>query len=235
MIIKYPTALYNTILPGQNQSGNVTYTISNNNPPKSKSTFLQLPRSEEIRKSPSRIYTKYENRKFVGNLVFNITVPTLATEGSGIKTFEIGQFLDFSNEDIENPDPYSLNSIELRQDTNVVNYSKYGLSKDEYNNLVKIAEKKMDDINNQINIIATNLNNNKENISSNQSDINESTKLYNNIILVLGVESTEAKKVKFKIDHYNEYATKLLSEREILLSTLDTLRNDLSNVREVVR
>lgn len=235
MIINYPTALYRSVLPASDESGNITYTISNQDPPKSLSIFLQLPRNEEIRKQPNRTYSKEDKRQFSSNLVFNLTIPSLSTEGSGSKTFEIGQFLDFTSEIEAIPDPYSLESIELRQDTNVVDYKKFGLDESEYINIVKIAGKRMDDISNEINTIGTRLNNNKENVSSNQSDINESTKLYNNIVLILGANSEQAKKVQIKIDGYNEYKIKLLAERDTLLATLDSLRNDLSKIREVVR
>jgi hypothetical protein len=92
MIINFPTALYESVLPGPSESGNITYTISNQDPPKSSNTFLQLPRNEEIRKTPPRTYSKYDKRKFSSDLIFNITIPSLSTEGSGIKNFEIGQF-----------------------------------------------------------------------------------------------------------------------------------------------
>lgn len=235
MIINYPTALYRSVLPASNKSGNVTYTISNQDPPKSISVFLQLPRNEETRKQPQRTYSKADKRKFSSNLIFNLTIPSLSTEGSGSKTFEIGQFLDFTNESETIPDSYSLESIELRQDTNIVDYKKHGLDESEYANIVKIAGKRMDEISNEINIIGTRLNDNKENISSNQSDINESTKLYDNIVLILGTGNEQAKKVQTKILNYNEYKIKLLAERDILLTTLDSLRSDLSKVREVVR
>jgi hypothetical protein len=235
MIINFPTALYTSVLPGINQPGNITYTISNQNPPKSTSTFLQLPRTEEIRKSPQATYTKSEKRKFYSDLIFNITIPSLSTEGNGSNTFEIGQFLDFTDNTEVQSDPYSLASIELRQDTGVVNYKKYGLSKSEYDNIVNIAEQKMNDISDEINVVGTRLNDNKENISSNQSDINESTKLYDNIVLVLGSDSDEAKKVQSKIDGYNQLKADLLTERDNLLTNLDALRTDLSKIREVVR
>jgi hypothetical protein len=93
----------------------------------------------------------------------------------------------------------------------------------------------MDDITDEINKTGTRLNDNKENISSNQSDINESTKLYNNVVLILGSESDEAIKIKAKIDEYNQYKTNLLLERDSLLASLDSLRSDLSKIREVVR
>lgn len=222
-------------MPSPTDAGNITYTISNQDPPKSISVFLQLPRSEEIRKSPPRTYSKFEKRQFSSNLIFNITVPSLSTEGSGSKTFEIGQFLDFTNEVEAQPDPYSLDSIELRQDTNVVDYKKYGLSENEYSSIVSMAEKKMDEITNEINATGTRLNNNKENVSSNQSDINESTKLYNNVVLILSADSEQAKKIQIKIDGYNTYKIELLTERDNLLARMDSLRTDLSNVREVVR
>ena len=235
MIINYPTALYKSVLPTPTEAGNITYTISNNDPPKSTSVFLQLPRSEELRKQPQRTYSKYDKRKFASNLIFNITVPSLSTEGSGSKTFEIGQYLDFSTDVEALPDPYSLESIDLRQDTNVVDYKKYGLSENEYSSIVKMAESRMDEITYNINDVGTRLNDNKENISSNQSDINESTKLYENIVLILGTDNEQAKKVKSKIDGYEAYKIELLAERDNLLSSLDSLRNDLSKVREVVR
>jgi hypothetical protein len=235
MIINYPTALYRSVLPVSDESGNVTYTISNQEPPKSLSIFLQLPRNEELRKQPQRTYSKADKRQFSSSLIFNLTIPSLSTEGSGSKTFEIGQFLDFTSETEEIPDPYSLESIELRQDTNVVDYKKFGLDEAEYTNIVQIASKRMDDISNEINTTGTRLNDNKENVSSNQSDINESTKLYDNIVLILGADSEQAKKVQSKIDGYNAYKVQLLAERDTLLATLDSLRSDLSKVREVVR
>ncbi len=237
MIINSPTALYESVLPEGEEPGNITYTISSTDPPKSSSVFLQLPRDEETRKQPARTYSKFDKRQFSSSLIFNITIPALATDGNGSKTFEIGQYLDFTEdtENQENPDPYQLESIELRQDTNVVDYKKYGLNDDEYGEIVKLAEKRMDDISNQINDVGHKLNNNTELISLNQANINESTKLYDNIVLILGADNEQAKKVKVKIDEYNAEKVVLLNDREVMLTNLDLLREDLSKVREVVR
>lgn len=235
MIINFPTALYDSVLPSITEPGNITYTISNKNPPVSAAVLQQLPRNEQIRKQPKRTYTKAQKRKFAGDLVFNLAIPSLSTAGDGSTTFEIGQFLDFTTEVQEQPDPYALESIDIRQDTGVVNYQKYGLNQDEYDNIVKLAADMMDKITSDINITATKLNDNADSMSSTQASINDAVKLYNNIVLVAGADSEQAKKVQSKIDFYNAMKDSLSIERTDLLAILDSLRNNLSNVREVVR
>jgi hypothetical protein len=236
MIIKYPTALYKSIIPtSPDVSGNITYTISSESPPKYDNNLLQLPLDQEIRTYPDRIYTKDTARKFNGKLVFDMTIPSKSTDGSNSKQFEIGQTLDFTDSSSTNVDGYNLESIELRQDLSVVDYSRYGLNDDEYEELINTARKQMDSITLEISKTGSDLNINNDSIMKNQADINQSTKLYNSTVLVLGESHPSSIKIKTKIDEYNIEKTSLIDNRQILQDKLQSLRDELDKIREVVR
>lgn len=236
MIITAPTGLYSPILPqSPSDPGNYTFTISNQPPPKSNGTFIQLPLVEQLRPLPPRVYTKIEKRVFLGSLVYNITVPGPPVTGSGSSQFEIGQVLEFSDENISSSDPYSMKIEELRQDLKVVDFTTAGLSQNEYDELKTASESRMDDITASISEVSSELNSNTDSIQRNQANINSSTSLLNNIILVLGDNSLQAIKVKARLDEFKLIKNDLLESRVLLQSTLDSLRSELQVVREAVR
>lgn len=235
MIIKFPTGLYDTILPQVGEYGNITYTISTQDPPVSTEDFLQLPKDQQIRKLPARMYDKNAGRKFLGNLVFDISIIAKSIDGSGSKQYEIGQVLDFETVAQPATDPYNLDSIELRQDTAVVDYVKFGLDADEVSELVNEAQVMLNDLSNQITQTGTLLARNADQIRLNQSNINQAGKLLANIIAVLGETSSSAIKVQTKINGYTVEKDELIAERATLQTELDGLRDQQNTVREVVR
>lgn len=234
MIINAPTGLYSPILPGINESGNITYTISNNNPPRSPETFIQLPSSEEIRKLPNPIWTKNEKRQFYGSLIFNISIPSESSVAFADDKFDIGQVLEFSDSELES-DPYTLNKIELRQDLKVVDFNSAGLTEEEYDELVSASEKRIDELTNEINIKANRLKDNADNISHNQALINNSNDILDNILIVFGDDHPSAEKVRNKISELEIEREELISNRSILQDELDDIRSKLQKVRESVR
>lgn len=235
MIIKYPTGLYAPILPLDNEYGNITYTISTQAPPESVENFQQLPKDQAIRKLPPKVYDKNSVRQFLGNLVFDISIVAKSINGSGSKQYEIGQILDFSTAPSVSADPYNLDSIELRQDTSVVDYVKFGLDIDEVSTLVNEAQLMLNDLSLQITQTGTLLARNDDQIRLNQSNINQAEKLLANIIAVLGATSSSAIKVNNKIDGYELEKTQLIATRATLQTSLDGLRDQQNIVREVVR
>jgi len=236
MIITAPTGLYEPILPqSPSDPGNYTFTISNQPPPKSSGTFVQLPLVEQLRQAPPRVFTKTEKRFFLGSLVYNITVPGIPATGSGAPQFEVSQVLEFTDEDLSSSDPYSMKSEELRQDLKVVDYTTAGLSEDEYDELKLASENKIDSITSSIASVSSELNSNADSIQRNQANINNSTSLLNNIILVLGSDSFQAVKVKNRLEEFQIVKVELINERKLLQSSLDSLRSELQIVREAVR
>lgn len=236
MRITSPTGLYGSILPtGPNDPGNVTFVISNNTPPRSGNVFVKLPPSEEFKAQPDRIYTKFEKRSFLGNLLFDITYSGPSNVGSGSQQREIGEVLEFEEADSDDADPYELQSIVLQQNTSVPNFEVAGISQEEYQQIVKASEERIEQITFQIGDVSTSLKNNKSKLEFNQSSINQSKKLYDNTIAVLGEESSIAIKIKNNLNKLNEDKNELLEERSNLQSSLDSLRTELQKVREAVR
>lgn len=236
MIINAPTGLYNSVLPvSPNDSGNITFTISNNNPPRSGITFIRLPPSEEFKQQPPRVYTKLQKRSFYGSLIYNITKSGPSGSGSGNSQFEIGEVLDFVDSLNQETDPYELEVITLQQNTKVPNYEVAGISQDEYNEIVIASESKIEELTLSIRRISTDIKNNTSEISLNQSSINQSTVLLNNTIAVLGEDSSIALKIKNNIKLLETEKTGLLQTRTTLQIELDLLRVELQKVREAVR
>lgn len=236
MIITAPTGLYKPLLPKSPQdSGNITFVISNNPPPRSKEIFLQLPSSELIRKEPDPEFNKEQKRVFAGTLIYDISTSSTTIKGSGSRQFEIGELLDFEEQEIEDVDIYNLESIKLRQDLKVIDYSLIGLSQEEINELTSTSLKKQNEITSRISDISSKLKNNSSLISNNQSDINNSEHIYVSIVAVLGEDHPSAEKTKLKIDELIQFKNELLMERKNLQLQLDKLREDLDKIKEVVR
>lgn len=236
MIINAPTGLYIPILPiGPGDPGNITFTISDNSPPRSGTTFIRLPPSEEYKSSPARVYTKLEKRRFYSSLLFNITVAGPSSTGSGNPQFEIGQVLDFVDASEEQADPYEMSEITLQQNTKVPDFEVAGISQDEYNRIVRASEERIEAITISIREVSTDLKNNSSAIKLNQSSINQSVALYDNTVIVLGGTDPIALKIKDNIEQLEREKTGLLEERDELQERLDLLRIELQKVREAVR
>lgn len=234
MIIKSPTGLYKPILP-TNGSGNFTFVISTQNPPRSPEAFINLPQSEELRREPVLIYNKEQKRVFAGELLFDITIPSKVKKSDGNRQYEVGQILDFVDSSVDSVDPYNLEILELRQDTKVIDYKKAGLDDSDYEELKNESLKLQNEITSKIAAISSQLKDNSSLISSNQAEINNSLSLYNNVVEVFGDSHSSAIKINNKLNILNNTKNDLLNERKSLQSELDTLRLKLNKIREVVR
>lgn len=125
MIIRYPTAFFEPLLPVDNEAGNVTYTCSGD-PPREKQ--LATPRA------PIEIISEYNFaslRATYGELAYTTVVSSAYVVASGRKQYEIGQLLDFTDDTTEVvlQAPSSLSQI--RHDTNLLDLSDLGLTDDE--------------------------------------------------------------------------------------------------------
>lgn len=236
MIIKAPTGLFAPILPtGPSDPGNYTFTISNESVPRSPETFVQLPASEAIRREPEPVFNKEQKRIFAGELIFDITKTSEAVTGSGVRQFEVGEVLEFSEEEQATADPYVLDDIEMRQDLKVIDFASAGLSQEEFDELQTASLKKQNEITAEIAKLGSDLKDNSASISANQANINNSQSVLENILLVLGEGSSSAEKVKNNLESLELEKVTLLSNREELQSNIDSLRDQLVKVREVVR
>lgn len=236
MIITAPTGLYEPILPQfPSDAGNFTFTISGQLPPRSGEFFVQLPLPEVIKKSPDRVFSKSDKRRFYGELVYDLTISGPPTTGNGAAQFEVGQVLEFIEGQSEFADPFELGSVELRQDLKVIDFESAGLDQQDYDELKIASENRLEELSFDIGRISTELKSNADSIAANQANINNSSALLANIVVVLGESSNQAIKVENNLESLREEKSELLEERVILQSELSQLRSEIQRVREVVR
>lgn len=122
MIIKYPTGLYYNSIPKGTESGNVTFIISNNSPPRTNLLFPKI----SIGVARKKITRKDEvswRRETVSDLVFSVSSSARAVEGSNNKIFDIGQVLEFGDSVSKTVDPMLVGLVTTTQhDINRINY-----------------------------------------------------------------------------------------------------------------
>jgi len=178
MIIKYPTALYKNTLPsGPSDSTSVTYTISNETPPRTGLSFPKIPIGSYGKKRQLPIVTKQDKRAVTGDLLFTISSARRQTSESAIQQYQTGQILDFNDIPLRSVEPMLVTDItETRHDTNRFDYEKLGISEDEIklinNESSKTYETLVDELNN-LRIIRADA---EARIASNQKKVNEANR-----------------------------------------------------------
>lgn len=178
MIIRFPTGLYKSVLPAGENSGNVTYTISTQDPPKTNMRITQVPPGVELQPAPDKIFDDATRRAQFGDLIYTIADNSRSLPGSNIKQFELGEILEFE----ENPPQQTVqplmspSSLEIRHDTNVLDLSSLGLTDEEISELVTGSEEKQAELEQEFNNKNTEAKDLETAITENQKKINETNK-----------------------------------------------------------
>lgn len=240
MIISAPTALYSTVLPKDiDDSISVSWTISSQDPPRSTQTLFQLLRSEQLKELPPLIYSDKERRQSFGELIFKVMTSGQSDIGSGTKSYEVGQILEF--DDVQEPsDIVDLNvpdRIELQQNTNILDLTSVGLSDEQSEQLVSFATEQFKESTIELNATYNMINVVRANIDANQKLVNETRKARDAAKVVFAASTDQQ-----IVDILNNKEIQLLSERDVLISQLNQLTNDANeiynrilDIREVVR
>ena len=131
MIIKYPTGLYASSLPhSPSDAGNVTFTISSTEPPRTSLLFPKLPPGVSGRRRTPKVIDVAQRRKDVNNLLFTINSVSRAVTATSIRQYEVGQLLNFGDvESLRALDPDTSGfSSEIRHDTGLLDYERLGFT-----------------------------------------------------------------------------------------------------------
>ena len=217
MIIKFPTALYNSVLPQvSTDTQNITFLVSSTDPPRSSDSTLQLLRSQEIRPLPATIFTKEERRNNLGKLIFSINSGKQSHVGIGNKQFEVGQVLEFGDVTLEELDDLEVpNVVELQQNTNELDTDAFGLEADEVALLIRETTGLFNTYISQLNEMVETIKNTESEISDNQKLINEVNK------------AKRAAQIAF-VDSSSDIITKLAEREEELISNRSSLIKSLN-------
>lgn len=187
MIILYPTGFYKPILPTKpSDGGNVTYTISNNTPPKTNLLFPKIPKGVVDRKRPDKNFTTIIRRETQGELIYSVNSSNRSLEGNNSKVFEVGQIFEFGDSSSTKIDTmFVSNKSETRHDINRFDYEKLGLTDDDINTINEKSLFVQIDLMNKLNQAVQLRANAEVEIATQQKIINDSTRNISALQIVL--------------------------------------------------
>ena len=237
MIIRFPTGLYKPILPTGSQSGNITWTISTEDPPRSPVRLTQIPVAEELEPNPDRIFTDRERRGQFGELVYTIARNSRSNPGSNVKQYELGEDLAF---EINPPEQEVLplespKELEIQHNTNLLDLESLGLTEDEIASLVEGSEERQVKLESEFNMKNIEARNLETSIVENQKKINETNKAIKATREVFEIPDGD-------LTNSNEIYQKLLAtladleiQREQLIADRNAIVQDLKSITESIR
>jgi len=238
MIISAPTALYLSILPKTpSDPGNITWTISSNDPPRITEVLFIVPQIEELRPLPPIIFDPAQRQVDTGDYVFNLSYTNKSMVGIGSKSYEAGQVLEFGDEEDVAAATILLvpDILDLQQNTNFLDPTAAGLTDDEASRLTVESRKKLNNTISSLNETLALIKQLEVSILDNQKSINETTKMYDASVSSLGPDDEITKKLSSRI-------TALQSARTDLITSHDSANNNANNqytqilsIKEMVR
>jgi hypothetical protein len=236
MIITSPTGLYKSILPQGTESGNITYAISTQDPPRSNVRLIIHPIAEILTPAPDKIFDDNERRAQFGELIFTIAQSSRAMPGSNSKLFELGQALDFENSPPEQEiEPSkSPDNIEIRHNTNMLDLEGLGLTKDEIAQVTLDSEEKQSELEAEFLAIRTEIQNLDTEITENQKKINETNKAINAVREVYDIPIGD---LSFDNDIYQKLLaglTTLTTDREQFIEDRNDANRRLEETHQAV-
>jgi hypothetical protein len=236
MIIRYPTGLYRSQIPQDpSDSGNVTFTISNEEPATSGENFILFPVAETLRKRPDKVYSNEQRRATLGELVYSITSGGVPASGRSTKLFEVGQILEFTD---ETPEIVSVDAVpgrlEIQHNTNLLDLEALGLTEEEAAALMVDSAAAEEQIESQLTETQDQIAENKAVIIELQKTINEANKALD-ALAVLGGNEDVIEKITETKDEAQAEQTELSADTENLITLSAALQNKLFAISQLVR
>ena len=237
MIIKFPTGLYDTVLPKKpSDVGNITYTVSNNAPPRSPVQLVVLPTAERLRKKTDLSHGLDSRRAVLGELIFTINNATKNVGGSGRKLFELGQFIEPGSDVSAIADNNTPNDFTIQHNTNILDLEDLGLSEEEINQINSASFSRKDQLEKQLTEVKLEIEQLKSKITENQKKINEVNKAISAVTFLIDsvgsgpletLQNTKNDTEVEKVDLINQYDIKVAESQSIF--------NELLTVSDLVR
>jgi len=232
MIIKFPTGLYN-LFGSIDNAPNITWYISNNEPPRSNNTTIKIPAAEERRKIPLLVINRKTRRQAFGDLVYTINEATNSVALSSKKEYSEGDILEFRNDDRENLGIPRGKRVEFRHDLNELDTESIGLNGDDVGKLNSDIYDKKVELEQQYLSIRRDIENIEINIRETQKKINESNKALNAII-ILGDEELQHKVENKKLE-YEVQITELTEQHSIKIKEVAVVVDNLNVIDMVAK
>lgn len=236
MIISAPTALYSVLLPVDTNVGNVTWNISSNDPPRSVETTALIPVSEELKPIPPLFFDPTARQLNTGEFIYNLSYTQKSQVGIGNKMFESGQILDFTDETSPQTELLSVPpTIELQQNTNIINVNDMGLTEEQIAKLTIETRKKYNYTVTSLNFMVADINAIGIQISDNQKRINETQKTYNASVVSLGDSDEITISLSNRLASLQAERTVLVTKYDSSVQIANNLYDQVLKIKELVR
>jgi len=242
MIIRFPTGLYRSALPGKPQDDqSVTFLISSSDPPRSVEAFTEVPLAVELQEKPP-ILNELGRRDWYGDLLYTIDQSLQSITGSLKKSFEVGQILGFDQEVSSAALTQSQVRTDIRHDTNVLDLESTGLSDVEIDELVKASERRKQELDQELTFLISQLENTKILIGENQKSINEVQKTISAAeVALMGSAGSSATgspildKLEAQLKRLEAGKADLISQLSSIDNQAQIVRDELLDVSQLVR
>lgn len=243
MIIKAPTGLYRSILPRGTEAGNISYTISSQDPPRPFINISQLPVIEELTPAPDKIFDDETRRNQFGELIFTIAHSNKNIAGSNAKTFSVGEVLAF---DILPPSEElvtvrSPDDVEVQHNTNLLDLSKLGLTDDEIVALAMRSSAKQVELEKLFVNKQNEIKHFEVEIGEVQKTINENNKTLNAVMELLGLNPGETsdnvvfQKLSKNVTDLQTRLDTLITNRNAAATEVAEIHKSIIKISELVR
>jgi hypothetical protein len=235
MILRFPTGLYSRQIPQEPEDvGNITYTISNEDPATSTGNFIIFPIAEKLKKRAPKIYTDEQRRRNLGDLIYSISSGGNTIEGRSTKLFEVGQILEFTDEAPTSDVNAVDDRLEIQHNTNILDLEGLGLSAVEIQQLNVDSAALEKDLEAQLAFLLDQTADTNAAIKDLQKTINEANKALS-ALAVLGENDDIIAKITETLDTATTEQEAAITLKAELNLELEQTRDKLYAISELVR
>ncbi len=229
MIVRFPTGLYKNVIPLE---GNVTFTVSSQNPPRSNQSFLQIPEGERLKPLPKDAFTKQERRVQLGELLYTVDAANQTVAGSNRTGLATGDILDFTEpaakEDVSATEVPGV--VDIQYNTQQADLSAFGLTNAEILDVNRSVAEQREDIRAKITNLQADIADYKEGIRENQKSQNEAVKVIQGLLVFYDAENETVKKVEDTLAELRVVEAELIDLVNSSNVTIKELYNDYLEV-----
>lgn len=237
MIINFATGLYNTVLPKEpSDGGNVTFTISNQPPPRTNLLFPKIPQALVEKKRQSSSRNSLDVRPTLGELAFTVNTSDRSQAGNGQNVYEIGQVLEFNNESILATEPMLVApSTTIQHDISLIDYESLGLNQAQVAELSAKALNSFNDLMNQLNQTVQDRKNADTVIVDLQKIINDSDRTINALNVLQSEETGTDGFVDDLLTQVEARKASAIADRDAKIAQANQLADDAAVLQNELR
>lgn len=234
MIINYPTALYKNVIPhNPGDGGNVTFTISNNPPPRTNLAFIKIPAGIAIKQKDPVVPT-VTTRADVGELIYSVNSANRSNDGNTAKQYELGQVLDFTLTSPVTVSPMLVSHItEIQHNNNVIDLASFGITGEQQQQIAAEANSVIAALNDRLNVIKRTRSNVDIEINTIQKSINDIGKTIN--ALTVMNDNAPSTEVSAIIDNLQTQSVVLNAKLDANIHAANQLATEASSVLDSIR